>query len=289
MARSPICIKSYLPEKAFLSTFAPMNRQSLIEQIRRKKSFLCVGLDTDITKIPTHLFATDDPVFEFNKAIIDATKDHAVAYKINTAFYEAQGQKGWISMGKTLDYIPKDIFTIADAKRGDIGNTAEQYAKTFFDTYPYDSVTVAPYMGKDSVEPFLQFPNKWAIVLGLTSNKGSQDFQLQPSGDGFLYERVLKTVASWGSIENTMFVIGATQKDQLEHVRSIIPDHFLLIPGVGAQGGDMDTVAKAAMNKDVSILVNVSRAIIFAGNGMEFADQAAKAAADYREQMEQYF
>lgn len=266
-----------------------MNRQSLIEQIRKKKSFLCVGLDTDISKIPTHLFATDDPVFEFNKAIIDATKDHAVAYKINTAFYEAQGLKGWTSMGKTLDYIPKDIFTIADAKRGDIGNTAEQYAKTFFDTYPYDSVTVAPYMGKDSVEPFLQFPNKWAIVLGLTSNKGSHDFQLQPSGDGLLYEKVLKTVASWGSIDNTMFVIGATQKDQLENVRRIIPEHFLLIPGVGTQGGDMDTVAKAAMNKDVSILVNVSRAIIFAGNGMEFADQAAKAAAAYRAQMEPYF
>lgn len=266
-----------------------MNRQTLIEQIRRKKSFLCVGLDTDITKIPSHLFATEDPVFEFNKAIIDATKDNAVAYKINTAFYEAQGLKGWISMGKTLDYIPKDIFTIADAKRGDIGNTAEQYAKTFFDTYPYDSVTVAPYMGKDSVTPFMQFLNKWAIVLGLTSNEGSKDFQLQPSGDELLYEKVLKTVASWGTIDNTMFVVGATRQEQLERIRQIIPDHFLLIPGVGAQGGDLATVAHAAMNKDVSILVNVSRAIIFAGNGMEYADQAAKAAADYREQMEQFF
>jgi orotidine-5'-phosphate decarboxylase len=266
-----------------------MNRQTLIEQIRRKKSFLCVGLDTDITKIPSHLFATEDPVFEFNKAIIDATKDNTVAYKINTAFYEAQGLKGWISMGKTLDYIPKDIFTIADAKRGDIGNTAEQYAKTFFDTYPYDSVTVAPYMGKDSVTPFMQFPNKWAIVLGLTSNEGSKDFQLQSSGDELLYEKVLKTVASWGTIDNTMFVVGATRQDQLERIRQIIPDHFLLIPGVGAQGGDLATVANAAMNKDVSILVNVSRAIIFAGNGMEYADQAAKAAADYREQMEQFF
>lgn len=266
-----------------------MNRQTLIEQIRRKKSFLCVGLDTDITKIPSHLFATEDPVFEFNKAIIDATKDNTVAYKINTAFYEAQGLKGWISMGKTLDYIPKDIFTIADAKRGDIGNTADQYAKTFFDTYPYDSVTVAPYMGKDSVTPFMQFPNKWAIVLGLTSNEGSKDFQLQPSGDELLYEKVLKTVASWGTIDNTMFVVGATRQEQLERIRQIIPDHFLLIPGVGAQGGDLATVAKYAMNKDVSILVNVSRAVIFAGNGMEYADQAAKAAADYREQMEQFF
>ncbi|PSK91089.1 orotidine-5'-phosphate decarboxylase [Taibaiella chishuiensis] len=265
-----------------------MNRQTLIEQIRKKKSFLCVGLDSDISKIPTHLFATEDPVFEFNKAIIDATKDHTVAYKINTAFYEAQGLKGWISMGKTLDYIPKDIFTIADAKRGDIGNTAEQYAKTFFDTYPYDSVTVAPYMGKDSVAPFLQFPNKWAIVLGLTSNEGSKDFQLQPSGDGLLYEKVMQTVAGWGTVDNTMFVVGATRKEQLERVRELIPDHFLLIPGVGTQGGDLATVAKAAMNKDVSILVNVSRAIIFAGSGMDYADLAAKAASEYREQMEQF-
>lgn len=265
-----------------------MNRQSLIDQIRKKKSFLCVGLDTDITKIPQHLFATEDPVFEFNKAIIDATRQHAVAYKINTAFYEAQGLKGWISMGKTLDYIPKDIFTIADAKRGDIGNTAEQYAKTFFETYPYDSVTVAPYMGKDSVAPFLQFPGKWAIVLGLTSNEGSRDFQLQPSGDVLLYEKVIRTVASWGTPDNTMFVVGATQKEQLQHIRSIIPDHFLLIPGVGAQGGDMDMVARTAMNKDAGILVNVSRGIIFAGNGTDFADQAAKAAAAYREEMERY-
>src|ERR1700748_3732787 len=168
-----------------------MNRQSLIEQIRRKKSFLCVGLDTDITKIPTHLFATDDPVFEFNKAIIDATKDYTVAYKINTAFYEAQGISGWLTMQKTLEYIPKNIFTIADAKRGDIGNTSEQYARTFFHTYPFDSVTVAPYMGSDSVKPFLQFDGKWAIILGLTSNAGSADFQLQQSGDELLYEKVL--------------------------------------------------------------------------------------------------
>lgn len=265
-----------------------MNRQTLVEQIRKKKSFLCVGLDTDITKIPRHLFAEEDPVFAFNKAIIDATKDHAVSYKINTAFYESQGIKGWISLGKTLDYIPKDIFTIADAKRGDIGNTAEQYAKTFFDTYPFDSVTIAPYMGKDSVAPFLQFPNKWAIVLGLTSNEGSKDFQLQSCGDELLYEKVIKTVASWGTAENTMFVVGATRKEQLERIRQIIPDHFLLIPGVGAQGGDMATVAKATLNKDAGILVNVSRGIIFAGNGLDFADQAANAAATYREEMEQY-
>ncbi len=267
-----------------------MNRTALIEQIQKKKSFLCVGLDTDIARLPTHLFAEEDPVFAFNKAIIDATKDHTVAYKINTAFYEAQGLKGWISMSKTLDYIPKDIFTIADAKRGDIGNTAEQYAKTFFDTYPFDSITVAPYMGKDSIAPFLQFPGKWGIILAITSNDGSSDFQqLSLSTGGSLYEQVLTTAASWGNIENTMFVVGATRKEQLQRVRELVPDHFLLIPGVGTQGGDLDDVAKAAINKDIGILINVSRAVIFAGNGTDFADQAAKAAANYREVMERYF
>ncbi len=265
-----------------------MNRKTLIEQIRKKKSFLCVGLDSDITKIPTHLFAEEDPVFAFNKAIIDATKDHAVAYKINTAFYEAQGLKGWGSLSKTIDYIPKDIFTIADAKRGDIGNTSEQYAKTFFDTFPFDSITVAPYMGKDSVAPFLQFPGKWAIVLALTSNEGSNDFQQQPSGDGLLYEKVLSTVSSWGNTDNTMFVIGATRNEQLARVRELVPDHFLLIPGVGAQGGDLHAVAQTTINKDIGILVNISRAIIFAGCSTDFADQAAKAAAQYREMMEGY-
>lgn len=266
-----------------------MNKAALIEQMRKKKSFLCVGLDTDLTKVPRHLFAEEDPVFAFNKAIIDATQQHAVAYKINTAFYESQGIKGWISLSKTLDYIPKHIFTIADAKRGDIGNTAEQYAKTFFETYPFDSVTVAPYMGKDSVAPFLQFSNKWAIVLGLTSNEGSKDFQLQATGDGrLLYEKVLETVASWGDTGNTMFVIGATRGEQLKRVREIIPDHFLLIPGVGAQGGDIATVASAALNDDIGILVNVSRGILFAGSGMDFADQAAAAAAKYREEMEPF-
>src|SRR5690606_3053461 len=232
-----------------------MNRQQLIEQIRTKKSFLCVGLDSDLTKIPRHLFATADPVFEFNKAIIDATKDYAVAYKINTAFYESQGVKGWTSMAKTLSYIPKECFTIADAKRGDIGNTSEQYAKTFFDTYNFDSVTVAPYMGEDSVSPFLQFPGKWAIVLGLTSNKGSHDFQLQQSGSQLLYERVLETVSTWGNTDNLMFVVGATRSEQLENVRRMIPNHFLLLPGVGAQGGDLAMLAKTTMNKDVGILV----------------------------------
>lgn len=265
-----------------------MNRAQLVSEIKRKKSVLCVGLDTDLKKVPAHLFAEEDPVFAFNKAIIDATKDYTVAYKINTAFYEAQGSKGWESMQKTLEYIPKDIFSIADAKRGDIGNTAEQYAHTFFKTYPFDSVTVAPYMGKDSVQPFMQFDGHWAIVLGLTSNAGSADFQLQPSGDELMYERVLKTVASWGTPENLMFVIGATRKEQLQHVRQMLPDHFFLIPGVGAQGGDVPTVCENALNKDGGILINVSRAVIFASSGEDFALKAGEAAKDYQQQMAAY-
>ncbi len=263
-----------------------MNRKELIAAIRAKKSVLCVGLDTDPEKIPNHLFAEEDPVFAFNKAIIDATKDYTVAYKINTAFYEAQGLKGWTSLAKTLDYIPKDIFTIADAKRGDIGNTSEQYARAFFHTYPFDSITVAPYMGADSVQPFLGFPGKWTIVLGLTSNAGSRDFQLQPAGDGLLYEKVLKTVASWGTPENLMFVIGATREEQLQHVRSILPDHFFLIPGVGAQGGDVATVCKNALNKDAGIMINVSRGIIYAGTDADFALRAGEAAKKYQQEME---
>jgi len=265
-----------------------MNRAALIQTIRDKKSVLCVGLDTDTTKIPQHLMSEADPVFAFNKAIIDATKDYTVAYKLNTAFYEAQGIKGWESMQKTLEYIPKDIFTIADAKRGDIGNTAEQYAKTFFHTYPFDSVTVAPYMGEDSVKPFMQFDGHWAIVLGLTSNKGSADFQLQPSGNELVYEKVLKTVASWGTPDNTMFVIGATRKEQLQHVRSLLPEHFFLVPGVGAQGGDVATVCSNAMNSDAGVLINVSRGVIYVSNGTDFAEKAGAAAADYQQQMAAY-
>lgn len=265
-----------------------MNRASLVNAIRAKKSVLCVGLDTDLNKIPKHLLEDEDPVFAFNKAIIDATKDYTVAYKLNTAFYEAQGIKGWQSMAKTLEYIPKDIFTIADAKRGDIGNTAEQYAKTFYETYPFDSVTVAPYMGADSVQPFMQFDGKWAIVLGLTSNKGSADFQLQQSGDELMYEKVLKTVASWGTDENTMFVIGATRKEQLQHVRSLLPKHFFLVPGVGAQGGDVATVCGNAMNDDAGILINVSRGVIYVSGGTDFAEKAGIAAADYQQQMAAY-
>lgn len=266
-----------------------MNRQELKNGIFNKRSVLCVGLDTDLSKIPIHLFREEDPVFAFNKAIIDATKDYAVSYKLNTAFYEAQGLKGWISMEKTLDYIPNNIFTIADAKRGDIGNTSEQYARTFFETYPFDSVTVAPYMGSDSVQPFLKFDGKWAIVLGLTSNAGSADFQLQPSGNELLYQKVLKTVASWGTPDNTMFVIGATRREQLQEVRALLPDHFFLVPGVGAQGGDVDTVCRNAMNDDGGLLINVSRGIIYVSNGTDFTDKAHEAAKQYQKEMEVFF
>ncbi len=250
---------------------------------------MCVGLDTDPAKIPEHLWLEEDPVFAFNKAIIDATKDYTVAYKINTAFYEAQGIKGWISMERTLQYIPEDIFTIADAKRGDIGNTSEQYARTFFHTYPFDSVTVAPYMGADSVQPFLQFPDKWAIVLGLTSNAGSADFQLQNCGSELLYERVLRTVASWGTPDNIMFVIGATRKEQLREVRHLLPDHFFLVPGVGAQGGDVATVCSNAFNKDAGLLINVSRSIIFADSSGSFAERAHIEARKYQKEMAVFF
>lgn len=265
-----------------------MNRQQLIHQIKEKKSFLCVGLDTDITKLPKHLQLHPDAVFEFNKAIIDATKDHCVSYKINTAFYEAQGLKGWDAMERTLHYIPSTHFTIADAKRGDIGNTSAQYAKTFFETLPFDAVTVAPYMGEDSVRPFLEYENKFAIVLGLTSNKGANDFEMQKTGNDFLYERVLKTVASWGTPDNLMFVIGATQASELVNIRKIIPQHFLLVPGVGAQGGSLEEVAKYGMNEDCSLLVNASRAIIYASNDESFATTATIIAKQYQAEMSGY-
>lgn len=266
-----------------------MDRSQLIDIIFKKRSVLCVGLDTDMAKIPKHLLSEEDPVFAFNKAIIDATRDQAVAYKINTAFYEAQGIKGWVSMEKTLNYIPEDIFTIADAKRGDIGNTSEQYARTFFHTYPFDSVTVAPYMGEDSVKPFLGFDGKWAIVLGLTSNAGSADFQLQKCGDEMLYTKVLRTVSSWGTSGNTMFVIGATRKEQLQEVRSLLPEHFFLVPGVGAQGGDVATVCRYALNRDAGILINVSRGIIYAGKDASFAEQVNVEARKYQQEMAEFF
>jgi orotidine-5'-phosphate decarboxylase len=267
-----------------------MTRQQLTEQIRKKNTYLCVGLDTDISKIPTHLRSDPDPVFEFNRRIIDATKDHCVAYKINTAFYESQGLKGWAAMEKTVNYIPAAHFKIADAKRGDIGNTSSQYAKAFFEALPFDAVTVAPYMGEDSVRPFLEYKDKWTIVLGLTSNPGARDFELQQSGpDGeYLYEKVLKTVSSWGSPENLMFVVGATQAGWFEKIRRITPDHFYLVPGVGSQGGSLEEISARAMNKDVGLLVNASRAVIFASSGEDFAERAGVAASDYRQEMSLY-
>lgn len=249
---------------------------------------LCVGLDTDLSKIPQHLLQEEDPMFAFNKAIIDATKDYAVSYKINTAFYEAYGEKGWKSLEKTLNYIPKNIFTIADAKRGDIGNTSTQYAKTFFETYQFDSVTIAPYMGKDSVVPFLQFPGKWGIVLGITSNEGSLDFQHLIADGKPIYQHVMSTVSGWGTPENIMFVVGATRKEQLAEVRALCPEHFFLIPGVGAQGGDVATVCENTLNKDAGILINVSRAVIYASSGTNFAEKAAEAAKQYQTEMAVY-
>ena len=255
-----------------------MNRKQLIDQIKEKKSFLCVGLDTDVKKIPEHLKSADDPIFEFNKAIIDATKDFCVAYKPNTAFYEANGTRGWESLKKTLDYIPKNIFTIADAKRADIGNTSSMYARAFFENMDFDSVTIAPYMGSDSVKPFLEFDGKWTIILAATSNPGGSDFQhLEINGEK-LFEKVIKTSAMWGSIENIMYVVGATRPEALKEIRMIIPDHFLLIPGVGAQGGDLNAVCENGLNRDCGLLVNSSRGIIYSDSTEKFAEAASEAA-----------
>ncbi|MBL0357408.1 MAG: orotidine-5'-phosphate decarboxylase [Chitinophagaceae bacterium] len=266
-----------------------MTRKQLVEQIQQKKSYLCVGLDTDVTKIPKHLQSHPDAVFEFNKAIIDATKDLCIGYKINTAFYEAMGFKGWEAMEKTVNHIPAEHFTIADAKRGDIGNTSTQYARAFFETMNFDAVTVAPYMGEDSVRPFLEFENKWAIVLGLTSNKGAADFEMQPLGsDEHLFEKVIRTVSQWGNENNLMFVAGATQASELENIRSIIPNHFLLVPGVGFQGGNLEEVSKYGMNKDCGLLVNASRAIIYAGEKENFAEEARAIAEQYQVEMASY-
>ena len=265
-----------------------MTRQQLINQIQFKKSYLCVGLDTDFDKIPKHLQSHSDAIFEFNKQIIDATQDLCVAYKINTAFYEVLGAKGWDIMERTVNYIPKQHFTIADAKRGDIGNTSTQYAKAFFETLHFDAVTVAPYMGEDSVRPFLEFDNKWAIVLGLTSNAGSKDFEQQKSGDEFLYETVLKKVSSWGNTGNLMFVAGATKAAILADIRKIIPSHFLLVPGVGFQGGSLEEVSKYGLNKDCGLLVNASRAIIYAGEKEDFATEARAIALQYQTEMAGY-
>jgi orotidine-5'-phosphate decarboxylase len=267
-----------------------MNRAELFKNITDKRSFLCVGLDSDIKKLPSHLQKEKDPVFEFNRRIIDATADFAVAYKPNIAFYEALGPKGWESLVKTLEYIPDNIFTIADAKRGDIGNTASLYARTFFDKsssgLDFDSVTVAPYMGEDSVKPFLEFENKWAIVLGLTSNEGSQDFQILKTEKGNrLFEEVMTKTSSWGTTDQLMFVVGATRGQAFEDVRKVVPEHFLLVPGVGAQGGDLATVAQYGMNNACGLLVNSSRNIIFASSDEDFDKKAGEAAGKLRDEM----
>ena len=265
-----------------------MNKQQLIDQIHQKKSFLCVGLDTDINKIPQELLALEDPVFEFNKLIINKTAEFAVAYKPNTAFYEVYGAKGWQSLERTIQYIKvnfPDIFIIADAKRGDIGNTSANYAKAFFNTLNADALTVAPYMGKDSVEPFLGFEDKWVILLALTSNKGSQDFQYLNIGERMLHQQVLQTATTWASSEKMMFVVGATHPEELGEIRKMLPDYFFLVPGVGAQGGDLQTVAKYGLNKECGLLVNSSRGIIYASNGFDFADRAAEEAQKLQRQM----
>jgi orotidine-5'-phosphate decarboxylase len=267
-----------------------MTSQEIFEQIKKKKSFLCVGLDSDIIKIPRYLGDTADPVFAFNKEIIDATHDLAVAYKPNLAFYESMGVSGWNTLEKTVNYIRykyPEIFVIADAKRGDIGNTSNLYARAFFDAMDFDAVTVAPYMGEDSVKPFLTYVGRWVILLALTSNKGASDFQYIKEGDDCLFEKVIKTSQQWGDSENMMYVVGATRADMLKDIRSIAPDHFFLVPGIGAQGGSLAEVARNGMNDKCGLLVNSSRGIIFAGNGEDFATKAREATIEVQKEMAQ--
>ncbi|WP_104382304.1 orotidine-5'-phosphate decarboxylase [Sphingobacterium sp. HMA12] len=268
-----------------------MTRAELIHQIKEKRSFLCVGLDTDLTKIPEHLLDDEDPIYSFNKAIIDATADLCVAYKPNIAFYECYGLKGWQSLQKTWAALPKDCFSIADAKRGDIGNTSGRYAMAFFDEsnsgLGFDSITIAPYMGKDSVTPFLDFKDKWAIVLALTSNEGSLDFQNFENKEGLqLFEQVIDKVNTWGTIDNLMYVVGATRGEGFIKIRQHAPEHFLLVPGVGAQGGSLEDVCKYGMNKDCGLLVNSTRGIIYASKGRDFAERAREEALKLQKEME---
>jgi orotidine-5'-phosphate decarboxylase len=281
-----------------------MHRNILVEQIKQKGSYLCVGLDTDLAKIPKHLQGHPNAVVAFNKAIIDATKEHCVSYKINTAFYEAMGTKGWQAMEETVAYIPPTHLKIADAKRGDIGNTSSQYAKAFFETIPFDAITVAPYMGEDSIRPFLEYDHKWTIVLGLTSNKGARDFEMlklvsdhivnateeetAPLRSEYLYEKVLHKVAQWGTPDNLMFVVGATQATEFDNIRNLLPDHFFLVPGVGFQGGSLEEISKHAMNQDCGILVNASRAIIYAGSDEHYEEEAKAIAGQYHTEMKHY-
>ncbi|KQR71110.1 orotidine-5'-phosphate decarboxylase [Pedobacter sp. Leaf176] len=268
-----------------------MTKQQLFEQIQKKRSFLCVGLDSSLDKIPKHLLKYENPILEFNKQIIDATKDLCVAYKPNTAFYECYGKKGWETLIETFKYIPQDVFSIADAKRGDIGNTSAMYAETFFNAQSsemsFDSVTVAPYMGSDSVMPFLTFKDKWVILLALTSNSGHADFQLQEIGKDRLFEKVLKTSQQWATDEQMMYVVGATRGAAFADVRKLVPNHFLLVPGVGAQGGNLQEVCKYGLNSQCGLLINSSRGIIYAGSGEDFAEKAREEAMKLQKEMEQ--
>jgi len=265
-----------------------LTKQELITEIKSKKSFLCVGLDTDLTKIPKHLLATEDPIFEFNKAIIEATKDYCVSYKINTAFYEAEGISGWNSMAKTLALIPNNILTIADAKRGDIGNTSNMYAKAFFEKMNFDAITLAPYMGNDSLAPFFEHKNKWGIVLALTSNAGSADYEQQKINDEFLFEHVIKNTCKLASDEQLMFVVGATKPQDFIIIRKHAPAHFLLVPGVGAQGGSLAEVVKYGKTDEIGLLINASRSIIYASNGLDFAEAAMAEAKKIALEMSEY-
>lgn len=268
-----------------------MNYSELFENIIRKRSFLCVGLDSEIEKIPTFLLRKKDPAFEFNKRIIDATHKYAVAYKPNVAFYECYGPKGWMSLEKTINYIKAiypEIFVIADAKRGDIGNTSKMYAKAFLENMPFDAITVAPYMGEDSVTPFLSYKDKWVVLLALTSNKGADDFQYHDEDGIKLFERVLTVSQKWGTHNNIMYVVGATQADMLKDIRKIVPDHFLLVPGIGAQGGSLEEVAKYGLNSKCGLLVNSSRGIIFADNSKNFDKVAGEKAREVQVEMEKY-
>ncbi|NLN94803.1 MAG: orotidine-5'-phosphate decarboxylase [Bacteroidales bacterium] len=272
-----------------------MTKDELISEIKSKRSFLCIGLDTDIEKIPVHLLKSDDPVFEFNRQIIDATHHLCIAYKPNLAFYESLGIKGWQSLSRTIEYLRNnhpEIFTIADAKRGDIGNTSLQYAKAFLDDtngFGFDAITVAPYMGSDSVKPFLQYSGKWAIILALTSNKGAEDFQFQVlENNAKLFEQVLRTTASWGSSDNTMFVVGATKAPILAEIRKTVPDHFLLVPGIGAQGGSLAEVVHYGLNRDIGLIINASRSVIYAADNEDFADEARKAAEEIQQEMKTF-
>jgi orotidine-5'-phosphate decarboxylase len=268
-----------------------MNKAQLFAQIKQKKSFLCIGLDPVLDKLPKHLLKYENPILEFNKQLIDATADLCVAYKPNTAFFESRGVKGWETLVKTWQHFPKDVFTIADAKRGDIGNTSAMYAEAFFkeesSEMSFDSITVAPYMGKDSVSPFLTYPDKWVILLALTSNEGSQDFQVKQSEDQKLYERVITTSSQWGTPDQLMYVVGATKPEEFKNVRRLAPDNFLLVPGVGAQGGSLAAVCENGLNSQCGLLVNAARSIIYAGDGLDFAEKARAEALQLQQEMEQ--